>query len=690
MKKIIKMIGCMVATIMTLSFVAACKKDNGNKSKTIVVPETGKATFANALDKNGKEILLVENGKSDYSIVVPEVKTVYEDYASKEIQRFISESTGCTLPIVYHTGLSANTDNYYISIGNTSLFSGELSVDEYGESGGMIHVDNKTVFLNGAKGYGILNATYKFLNYEIGFKAYALDEVVWETKSKVNLLAFEEYKYLPACDYLMFQYRGYTSGSAVYDAARLGLSSAADGGYTIDGKMYAAFLHNLPSKIVPPSSSLGYDIIRKYKATEIAQYVEENLNAKIAEFKEANGGADPTEEEIEKIKADLDLEWVKEEKSTWYNGNLCLSRPEIVETVAIEVEKLLLQTPSAKYLMLGNEDNSMVCECSSCMKAAPKYGGHGGVSIWFMNGISEYLEKDEFFEKNPQVNPDVKLLYLNYMGYEKAPVEFDKNGNISSVKIKARDNVGSFLCFMLACNGHSLDDPDCEINKAELNKLKGWAQVTGTIGTYLYWTNYYNLYEYFDVWACIQTWSEILSSYNVTFNFAQCVMSNHEVTPFDNLKVYLISEYFANPQAGDFDELVRNFMLNYYKAGASEMYEYFNAIRENVTMIQAIEGSQCVNCYGAGVHYTKPEYWSLNKIEKMLDILKRAYKKVDESQYSAEIKDKLRTRILVEEMTMRHYRFSMWKDSFTSTEYETERAWLTAAHAKFDTKYEGA
>ena len=686
MRKILKAVGCLLTVVTAVSFVAGCSK----KTETVSVPETEKATFANAVDSSGKEIMLVENGKSDYTIVIPEMKTVYEDYASKEVQRFISQSTGVTLPIIYDTGLDANESAAYIAIGNTVLFDGELSEAEYGESGGMIDVENKTVFLLGAKGYGLLNATYKFLNYEIGFKAYALDEVVCETKDKVNLLAFDEYKYIPASDYLMFQYRGYSSGSVVYDAARLGLSSAANGGYTIDGKMYAEFLHNLPSKIVPPSSSIGYDMIRKYKAAEIAAYVEENLDAKIAEFKEANDGAEPTEEELAKIEADLELERVKAEKATWYNGNLCLSRPEIVETLAVEVEKLLIQTPSAKYIMLGNEDNSLVCECSSCVEAAAKYGGHGGVSIWCMNGISEYLEKDNFFEKNPQVNPDVKLLYLNYLGYESAPVEFDEKGNITSVKIKARDNVGTFLCFMLACNGHALDDPDCEINKTELNKLKGWAQVTETIGTYLYWTNYFNLYEYYDVWACIQTWAETLTSYNVAFNFAQCVMSGDEPTPFDMLKVYLISEYFSNPKAGDFDELVRGFMLNYYKAGANEMYEYFNAIRENITLIQAFAGSQCVNCYGQGVNYTDRKYWSVKTIERMLEILDRAYAAVDASQYSTEIKEKLRERILVEEMTMRHYRFTMWKDSYTTAEYDAERAWLIEAHARFEIDYEGA
>lgn len=686
-QKFLAIISCLLAAVTILSTAVACREDSS--SDFVSVPKTENAVFANAKDSDGKEIVLAENGKSEYSIVIPEDKTVYEDYASKEVQRFISQSTGAVLPIIYDTGLEKDTSNPYISIGNTLLFDRELSTAEYGESGGMIDVDNKTVFLVGARGYGILNATYKFLNYEIGFKAYALDEVVCDTKSKVNLLAFDNYKYIPASDYLMFQYRGYSSGSVVYDAARLGLASAANGGYTIDGKMYAEFLHNLPSKVVPPASSIGYDMIRKYKAAEIAAYVAENIDAKIAEYKEENG-ADPTEEEISKIKADLELERIKAEKATWYNGNLCLSRPEIVETLAVEVEKLLIQTPSAKYLMLGNEDNSLVCECPSCVEAAAKYGGHGGVSIWCMNGISEYLEKDNFFEKNPQVNSEVKLLYLNYLGYESAPVEFDADGNVKSVKIKARDNVGTFLCFMLACNGHALDDPDCKINKTELNKLKGWAQVTETIGTYLYWTNYFNLYEYYDVWACIQTWAETLTSYNVTFNFAQCVMLGDEPTPFDQLKVYLISEYFSNPQAGDFDELVRNFMLNYYKAGASEMYEYYNAIRENITMIQAFEGSQCVNCYGNGVNYTDKTYWSVKTIERMLSILERAYEKIDNSEYSEEIKAKLRSRILVEEMTMRHYRFSSWKDSYTTEEYDAERAWLIKAHSQFGIEYEGA
>ena len=126
MRKILKAVSSLLTVVTAVSFVAGCSK----KTETVSVPETEKATFANAVDSSGKEIMLVENGKSDYTIVIPEMKTVYEDYASKEVQRFISQSTGVTLPITYDTGVEANTSGAYISIGNTVLFDGEMSDTE--------------------------------------------------------------------------------------------------------------------------------------------------------------------------------------------------------------------------------------------------------------------------------------------------------------------------------------------------------------------------------------------------------------------------------------------------------------------------------------------------------------------------------------------------------------------------------
>ena len=568
----------------------------------------------------------VKDGKTDYKIVIPQKADTYETFASQELKEFLQKSTGAAFEVISDEGLVYDNADKYISVGDTVLNTFTLASEEYGASGGMVHTDNALVLIAGAEGYGTVNAAYKFMHYEIGWEAYASTEIYYETKETVPLLAFDHYKYIPFSDYRMFLYRNIFGPANLTAATRMGLVTGLwSGGRTLEGRLFASWLHNLPSLVPISDPAVGSD---------------------------------------------------------WYsNSNLCLSRQEIADYVTEKVKDLLLLTPDAKYLMLGNGDNTGVCECDSCKEALKTCGTYGGISMLFMNRISEKLENDRFFEEHPQVNADVKMMYLNYHGYVEAPLK--ENGE---AYVKARKNVGSFVCLISACQGHDLDDPDCPINGKQAKNLRAWAKITDTIGVYLYWCNYKDAFTYFNNWAAIQTWGRVFKEVDADYFYAQCIYN--DFSPLGDLRQYLMSKYLSDPDCGDFETLVRNFTTHYYKGAEKEMYEFYQATRQHTTLMQQMAGSSCVNCYDNGdIAYANKDWWTLPVIENLLKILDKAYAALENSNYGADKKAEYYKRILIEEATLRYYRYNFHDTTFTASERKQEKEFLTKAFELLGCEY---
>lgn len=610
-----RILSCITASVFLGILAAGCASDSDNANGP-ATPETYELQAAT--DAQGNKIMLASGAKSDYKIVLPTDADAYETFAVQELQLFLTMSTGATLPVITDEGISYDNTQSYISVGNTSLNNLSLTRDEYGASGGIVDVDGNLVILAGAEGYGTINAVYQFMHYEIGWEVYATDEVYYETKEEVELLNFQDHKYIPITDYRYAWYKNLFGPSNQTAATRMGFVMGSwRGGSSFDGFLFADFLHNLKT-LVPTS--------------------------------------DPT----------VGSDWFQ-------GGNLCLSRPEIEDYVTEVVKKLLLTNPKSEYLMLGNGDNAGACNCDSCKEALKTCGTQGGISIRFLNHIVENLEEERFFEQNPQVNPDVEFMFLNYQAYVEAPV--DAAGN---VLVEAKEHVGAFVCLIAACQGHALDDPDCPINASQLNIIQNWSKITDTIGSYLYWCNYKDYFTYYNNWAAIQTWARTFEELDVKYYYAQCV--DNDYSPLGGLRQYLMSKYLATPDCGDFETLTRDFIEHYYKGAETEMYDYYQAIRQHTTAMQHAAGSSCVNCYDNGdIKYTDGKWWSVPTIERLLAMLDKAYDALDQSEYPAEKKEEYRKRILIEETTLRFYRYRFHAATYTDAELLEEKAFLRNA-----------
>ena len=67
------------------------------------------------------ELTLVDEGKSDYQIVLPDEPTLVQQTAAKELQSYLQRATGAELPIVAASDVAGVDDAKLLSLGPGAL-----------------------------------------------------------------------------------------------------------------------------------------------------------------------------------------------------------------------------------------------------------------------------------------------------------------------------------------------------------------------------------------------------------------------------------------------------------------------------------------------------------------------------------------------------------------------------------------
>ena len=125
MRKFSKLISLALAVVTVFS-VTACRDNqqsddggNGNVSQT---PEFPIVEGVHDMTYTEADGYLLQNGKTDYKVVVPAALTTELGVARTELVTLFAEATGVTLEVISDEGLIHNEDNKYISLGNTTLY----------------------------------------------------------------------------------------------------------------------------------------------------------------------------------------------------------------------------------------------------------------------------------------------------------------------------------------------------------------------------------------------------------------------------------------------------------------------------------------------------------------------------------------------------------------------------------------
>jgi hypothetical protein len=293
-----------------------------------------------------KTIRLVHASKSDYSIVVSKDGSPSEKHAAAELQKFLSEISGATIPIVEE--VHANS-RHLIFLGDSAALRSEvphLDLKSLGDEGFTIRTVGSNLVIAGGRRRGTLYGVYTFLEDVLGCRWYAASVSRIPHQSNVTI------KSLNIVQKPDFEYREpyYTAAFDGDWAVRNKVNSHAAaldedrGGKVI----YGAFCHTMDS-LVPAA---------KY-FTEHPEYYA------LVNGKRLGGPS----------------------------GQLCLTNPDVLRVATDTLMSWIAKNPQADIWSVTQNDNNNYCQCDRCKAAMAEEGSPSGLMLRFVNSVAGEVAK---------------------------------------------------------------------------------------------------------------------------------------------------------------------------------------------------------------------------------------------------------------------------------------------------------
>lgn len=606
MKRILKNVFCIILSGMLL-FGSACKQnEEGTK-------ETGKNEKPAYTVVDGKEF--INDGKTEYKVLLPENSSTIETYASGEFQTFFYEATGIAIDIVNEQAGEALTGKY-VSIGNTTLYenAGIAFDDTDNLQAFKLRTVNDNYIIAGNGDYGTLWGVYEILTQLFDYEFFSADTY------KINR-AVED---LPLYNFDMddqpdIEIRVGGNGQTYFNSTVGRRLRFVQGGK--DVFIQSQWRHNSFGFFGGDADSIDPRFLG---------------NTKKQLCYTAYGDSEAYQEMVE-IATNKILEYMEKE------------------------------TNKAKTdIMIGVQDHpKTVCECSTCLDAKEKYGSNSGAVVVFINNVHRLLTKrlnDMGISEVPNIS------FFAYCDYELAPVKRDEAGNFvpTAPEVKCDPGVNVMIAPINANWQVPLDDPK---NVATYENIQKWSAISDEILMWSYHNDYYHYFIPFDCFNNIKANYNIFKQFNVRFLFDQ---GKHDSlgSGFITFREYLESKIAWDTNA-DLNTLTNEFFAEYFGDASDVMLEFYNSLR----MVMAYN-SLTAGAGSYGVMALK-NYWSESNIIKWLDYIDQAYKVIEPlKEKSYEKYDRLYRHILQESLAVRYLYIKFYVDSTSKSCKELQKEFI--------------
>ena len=508
----------------------------------------------------------VQDGKSDYQIVVPSDADANVLFASSELQYFVERSTGVTLPIVKDVTLPSK-EGHFFSLGSTTLWedSGLTLAKDLGQTGYSFQTVGESLYLNSRQGSGVYCGVYDFLQEQIGLEMYTAEEIDYKEVSSIPLLSYQK-EFHPLFDMRQILLKHISTNSLYERRMRLH--------HDLGLGKWAAFAHTTITKFLPYS---------KY------------------------GAAHPD----------------------WYNEGatqVCYSNPEVVVAMAEEMKNAIVGNPQATYIQMGHEDNLDMCYCASCVAEREKYGGYGGQELEFTNKLQEIL--DPWLHAN-YPERSMKYVFFAYQTSQEPPAKWN-DATSSYVPISSdfriNDNVMVMYCPIDVDFSRKMSDPK---NAAQHKQLQGWGDLfkyAGHSGEMYIWAysiqakcglvpmNNYGVYEdHYKFYADMGATAMLDQSFYMS-----------GVPGFEAMRAYTQAKLQYSLDVS-YADLEKDFMKHYYGEAEAKIYDYYRALRAYFAHLTATQG---IGAYVMSDLYLD-QFWPYEVLDRFLEMLFDAEKSVE-------------------------------------------------------------
>jgi len=243
--------------------------------------------------------------------------------------------------------------------------------------------------------------------------------------------------------------------------------------------------------------------------------------------------------------------------------HVCLSNPDVLEVAVENARKEILACEKdAKYIHIGQKDNSNYCYCGTCSALYDEYGSISAPTIIFTNAFADALD-DEF--------PDMTFTFYAYGETDRPPQQGD---------LRCNSNVVPVLCQLhRACRSHPLTEcgaideqkPTFDSLFVEHDTMVAkdhakWVEIADRTFIYDYTINFINTAMFFSNFETMQSTMKYMHDIGITGYVYNC--GDGHYSAFNELRNYLLCKLQWDVNA-DVEYHMMDFMKAYYGEAAA-------------------------------------------------------------------------------------------------------------------------
>ncbi|MBQ6069956.1 MAG: DUF4838 domain-containing protein [Bacteroidales bacterium] len=303
------------------------------------------------------------------------------------------------------------------------------------------------------------------------------------------------------------------------------------------------------------------------------------------------------------------------------DGQLCLSNPEVLDTLCANLAKMMAEQPDAQIWSVSNNDNYNVCQCHHCRHMDSLYGGPSGTLIHFINQVARRF-------------PDKTISTLAYQFTRRAPQPV--NGHIE----KPDSNVNIMFCSIECGRQEAIATASAEASFRR--DMEGWAALCGIENEELrienelshpdnpqssiqksqlyvwdYVVQFRNMWDPFPNLHVLQPNLKYFHDHGVRLMFEQGTGANN-VTSWMELREYMLAKLLWDVNANP-DSLLHDFCIHHYGFAAHPVEELYREMHRSL-----IASGQRLDIYGYPVDAANG-YLAPEQIAKYQALITAAY-----------------------------------------------------------------
>ena len=297
-----------------------------------------------AFPLNAGELIITQNGKSDYSIVLTRDASPSEKFGAQELQKFLKMISGVSLPIMRD---NEEVSGPMILVGDGPLLrqiDATIDFEDLGKEGFVVRTRGPHLLIAGGRERGTMYGVYDFLEDVLGCKWYT-----------------HEVSYIPKKSIIRVENLNIAEKPAFVQRMLNAQDATTDADWAVRSRLNASgrLGESHGGSVVYQGGHSTYMLVSPYE--HFADHPEYYS--------------------------------VLRGKRQWEYAQICASSPEVAKVVAQSLIEWIARQPDGVAYNIGQEDWNNWCTCPECTAINEYEESTSGTNILLTNRAAEAVEK---------------------------------------------------------------------------------------------------------------------------------------------------------------------------------------------------------------------------------------------------------------------------------------------------------